>query len=154
MTPETAVFDAGPLIAFHQIDRLELLRHMFGSVVAPAAVALEVTPSVGVLPDWVAVHPVLAFPRYSRIIGAGERAAIALTIQLSADFVVLDDLDARTSAIELGLTLIGSLGLLVRAKERRVIGEVQTLMDAMISQGFYVSEGLYRDILSLAGEHG
>jgi predicted nucleic acid-binding protein len=71
---------------------------------------------------------------------------------LSADFVVLDDLDARTSAIELDLTLIGSLGLLVRAKERGLIDEVRRLMDQMIANDLFVSWQLYRDILEIAGE--
>jgi uncharacterized protein len=122
---EIAVFDAGPLIAFHQINRLELLRDLFGRVVAPPAVAQEVAPSLGTLPHWIEEQAIFKLPPFSRSLGAGERAAIALTIELHAEFVVLDDWDARSSAIELGLRVIGSLGLLVRAKESGLIGEVR-----------------------------
>jgi predicted nucleic acid-binding protein len=104
------------------------------------------------LPRWIEEQAIFTQPHFSRSLGAGERAAIALTIQLPADFVVLDDWDARSSAIELGLRVIGSLGLLVRAKGRGQIGEVRPLMDAMISHGLYASEKLYRQILSIAGE--
>jgi len=89
---------------------------------------------------------------FVRNLGSGERAAIALAIQLSADFVVLDDLDARSSATDFGLTVIGSLGLLVRAKRSGLIDEVRPLADAMISHGLYASEALYRRILAIADE--
>jgi predicted nucleic acid-binding protein len=149
---EIAVFDAGPLIAFHQIDHLDLLRGLFDQVAIPPEVAREVAPSIAMLPHWFKVQTVSTFPWFSRKLGPGERAAIALSVQLSADFVVLDDLDARSSAIGLGLTVIGSFGLLVRAKRRGLIREVRPMMDAMLAHGLFVSEHLCRQILALAGE--
>lgn len=71
---------------------------------------------------------------------------------VSADVLVLDDRRARTVATELGLPVIGSLGLLVRAKQSGLIAEVRPLMDVIISHGLYASEALYRQILSVAGE--
>ena len=50
MNPEIAVFDAGPLIAFHQVNRLKLLLGVFDRVVVPFAVADEVSPSLPKLP--------------------------------------------------------------------------------------------------------
>jgi predicted nucleic acid-binding protein len=76
-----------------------------------------------------------------------------LTLQLNDDFVVLDDLDGRASAIDLELPVIGSLGLLVRAKGGGLIEEVRPLMDAMISHRFYTKEDLCRRILVIAGEN-
>jgi predicted nucleic acid-binding protein len=149
---EIAVFDAGPLIAFHQIDHLDLLRGLFHEVAIPHAVAQEVAPSIGILPHWFKMQAISTFPLFSRKLGVGERAATALSMQLSAGFVVLDDLDAGSSAIGLGLTVIGSFGLLVRAKRRGLIREVRPMMDAMLAHGLFASEHLYRQILVLAGE--
>ena len=152
MNGELAVFDASPLIAFQQTDHLELLRGSFDRVAVPPEVSREVAPSLGALPTWIEVQPAAAIPSFSRMLGPGERAAIALATQLSADFIVLDDLSARIAATKRGLTVIGSLGLLVRAKERGLIGEVRLLMDAMMSHGLYASDELRHYILSLAGE--
>lgn len=85
-------------------------------------------------------------------LGLGEREALALAVSLDADFIVLDDRRARKAAEDLGLTMIGSLGLLVEAKRREFNSEVRPLMDAMISHGLYASERLYRQILFIAGE--
>jgi predicted nucleic acid-binding protein len=49
------VSDASPLIALQQIDQLKLLHGLFGEVVIPPAVALEVAPSV--LPAWIITRP-------------------------------------------------------------------------------------------------
>lgn len=152
MNGELAVLDASPLITFHQIAHLDLLRGVFDRAIVPPHVAREVAPSLGTVPDWIGVQPATAIPVFSRMLGPGEREAIALANQLSADFIVLDDLSARMAAMELGLTVIGSLGLLVRAKDRGLIRAVRPLMEAMIGNGLYVSDELRRSILYLAEE--
>lgn len=150
--PESAVFDAGPLIAFPQIEHVEMLRRLFNHLLIPVAVAREVAPSLGELPGWVDIQHLHAIPSFSRNLGSGESAAIALAMTVSADSLVLDDRPARTVALELGLPVIGSLGLLVKAKQLGLIAEVRPLMDAMISHEFYVGGAVYRRILSIAGE--
>lgn len=152
MSPEIAVFDAGPLIAFQQIDRLELLRGVFDRIVIPPAVADEVTPSLLQLPGWIEVQPVRVFPTFAHKLGAGESATIALAMQIAADVVVLDDKRARASATRLGLTIIGSFGLLVRAKRAGLIPEVRPLMNAMISSDFFADDAIQRHVLAIAGE--
>ncbi len=112
----------------------------------------EVAPSLGTVPDWIDVRADFAALSLARDLDAGELAAISLAMRVSADFVVPDDLAGRLTAAALGLTTVGSLGLLVRAKANGPIDEVRPLMDAMIADGLYTGEGLYRLILSIAGE--
>ena len=152
MTIGVAVFDASPLIAFYQVNQLELLRNLFTRNAVPAVVANEVAPSLGVLPRWIEVHEIFGVPSTARTLDVGEQAAIALTIDLSADFVILDDLAGRLTAAGLGLTTVGSLGLLVGAKRAGLITEVRPTMDAMIGDGLFASDLVYRQILELAGE--
>ena len=104
------------------------------------------------LPRWIEAREIFAIPALSRRIDAGERAAIALATQVSADFVVLNDLAGRMAATDLGLTAIGSLGLLVRAKRGGLIREVRPTVEAMIANGLFVSSKLRREILEAAGE--
>ncbi|GAB4212583.1 MAG: hypothetical protein OHK0012_07080 [Synechococcales cyanobacterium] len=59
----------------------------------------------------------------------------------------------RQEAIRLGLSIIGILGILLVAKQRSLILQVQPIMDALINQaGFRVSLQLYQRILVLAQE--
>lgn len=152
MSADSAVYDASPLIVFHQVGQLDLLRALFDHAYVPTVVVREVAPSLGVLPDWVEIHHAFTIPTISPSLHPGERAAISLAVQLGADFVILDDLSGRKAAERIGLTATGSLGLLVRAKRDGLIRSVNPLMDLMIASGFFVSDALYRQILSLAGE--
>jgi predicted nucleic acid-binding protein len=148
----TAVSDASPLIALAQIDRLDLLQSQFQRVVVPPAIEREVAPSVGRLPAWVHRQPIVAPREFLRHLDPGEREAIALALDLDASFVIIDDLQGRRAATGLGLRVIGSLGLLVGAKRSGLTSDVRPLMDALIANGLFVSEQVYREILGLAGE--
>jgi uncharacterized protein len=149
---DIAVSDASPLISFQQIGRLDLLRAQFSQVMVPSAVELEVLPTVGRLPTWIDKRHARLPADFLGQLDLGEREAIALALDVGASFLIIDGLPGRRAAQQLGLRVIGSLGLLARAKQRGLIGEVRPLMDAMISHGHYASERLYRHILSIAGE--
>jgi predicted nucleic acid-binding protein len=123
-------------------------------VLIPPAVHIEVFGS-SLLPDWI-MERVLAQPLVPRMaaarLGPGEREAIALALEVSAGEVILDDLAARRLATSLGLTPIGTLGLLLRAKRHNLIPHVRPLMEALQAQEFHISERLFTGILTAAGE--
>lgn len=127
---------------------------MTGGVIIPPAVRREVFTGVELLP-WLHERPIsqpfipeLLAPR----LGPGEREAIALALELRPSFVLLDDLPARRAAEELGLTVLGTVGLLLLAKERALVPSVQSLLDELIALDFRVSPRLYRAALVRAGE--
>lgn len=152
MSDGVAVSDASPLIAFYQIGQLDALRALFERLIVPPAVVWEVAPSVGALPTWVHVRDVPRPPDLVSHLHVGERETISLAVYLQADFVVMDDRPGRRAAQSLGLDLIGSLGLLVRAQRRGLIRTVRPMMDQLVASGLYASEQLYREILEAAGE--
>ena len=98
----------------------------------------------------------MAQPLASQIVaarlGAGEREAIALALEMGAAELILDDLAARRLAQSLQLAVIGSAGLLLRAKEHGLIQRVRPLMQAMQDVGFHISERVFAGILTAAGE--
>lgn len=155
MSPSPSVSDASPLIVFHQITRLELVRSVLGEVLIPPAVASEIAPSLGDLPPWMRVSELPSgggpFP-WGTTLDRGETEAIALALEASASQIVLDDRPARRTAEQLGLFVVGSLGLLLEAHRLGLMGDVRADMDAMIDAGFYVGQSLYADVLKLAQE--
>lgn len=89
------VSNSSPLIALARIQRLDLLPGIFESVLIPPAVAREIAPSISVLPIWLRIQAPTAMPPESlqrRRLGDGEREALALAIELQADWIILDDL--------------------------------------------------------------
>jgi predicted nucleic acid-binding protein len=149
---DVAVSDTSPLLALYQIGRLDLMPDLFGEVVVPPAVARELEPSIPTLPSWIRVVQAPLLSSIASHRGAGERDAIALAVHLSADYIIVDDRQGRRIPRSLGLNVIGSLGLLVRARRRGLTDAVRPEMDAMIASGLYASEALYHQILVAAGE--
>jgi uncharacterized protein len=150
-----AVADASPLIALEQVGHLWVLGGMFGRLLLPPYVASEVAPTIPSPPPWL--------ERWDRIddpaafvglegLDPGEREAIAVARVEQARYVLLDDRPARRRAEALGFTVIGALGLLVRAKRLGRIARVKPLADEMRSHGFYASSVVYRAVLARAGE--
>ena len=54
-------------------------------------------------------------------LGKGEASAIALALEIEADFIILDDNPARKTADELGLFVKGTLGILRKLIDNKVI---------------------------------
>lgn len=151
----TAVADSSPLIALFQIDQLELLGKLLGDVVIPPAVAREISPTLSELPPWIEVRSP-AQPMSSQVLrtalGPGESETISLALELEPEKVVLDERPARRLALSLGLPVVGTLGLLLRAKETGLVDAVRPSLEALVRVSFRLSRDLFDDLLLAAGE--
>lgn len=151
---DVVVTNSSPLIALDQIGRLDLLRSLFQKVTVPSAVVHEVRPQLS-LPPWI-VEQSLTQPLASQVLagslGPGEREAICLALEQKAAWLILDDLPARRLATVLGVSVIGTLGVLVAAQQRDLIIEIRSPLDALIQHGFYVASALYSRVLLQVGE--
>ena len=75
-----------------------------------------------------------------------------MAIAIGADGILLDDLPARLLAERLGLVVIGTLGVLVRAKDAQLIDTLRPFLDALRSANFFMSERLYQRLLHAVNE--
>ena len=117
------ISNTGPLIALAGIGQLELLHHLFDTLIIPPAVRAEVTNEparsamqTAILERWI----IEQYPSDTYVIhllnetlDPGESEAIALAQQIAPRWIILDDLAARHVAEAMGLPVIGTLGVLV-----------------------------------------
>lgn len=82
----------------------------------------------------------------------GEAEAIALAMELGDVFLILDDRKARQLALQLNLKVIGTVGMLLRAKGKGIITEIKPLLAALNQADFRISEPLIQNALRIAGE--
>lgn len=133
MTGAPVVCDSSPLIALAQIDRLMLAQRLFGNLVIPPAVAREIAPTIPRPPVCVVerslTRPVDAAVAAAEL-GLGESEVLSVALELSASSVVLDELQGRRLARRLGVTTIGTLGLLLLAKRRGLLAAVRPEFEA------------------------
>jgi predicted nucleic acid-binding protein len=84
--------------------------------------------------------------------GAGEREVLALALEAEDPLVILDDSLARRFAQRLNLSLTGTLGLLLKAKQRGRIESVEPYLDHLESLRFRLDPSTRRSVLALAQE--
>jgi len=83
---------------------------------------------------------------------AGESEAIVLSLDIEADVLLMDEALGRRIATKRGITLSGTLGTLLIAKEENLIDEVAPMLDRLVQTGFRMSDTLYHGVLKQAGE--
>jgi hypothetical protein len=87
-------------------------------------------------------------------LGIGEQAAIIYAVDHPGCVVGLDDRQARLLAGQLNLDVIGTIGILLKARQSGLIPSARYLLDALQTQGFRISVELYNEALKLADERG
>lgn len=85
-------------------------------------------------------------------LGTGELAAMALYKHLHAQRLLVDDDRARRIARFNDIETIGSLGVLLLAKEQGLIEMVKPRLDSIRTAGIHLSDRLIREVLRIAGE--
>lgn len=70
----------------------------------------------------------------------------------NADLVIIDDNAAKKTAKYLGLTVTGTLGVLIKAKQSGIISSVKNAITKIQSNGFHINENIIKLALKQAGE--
>lgn len=164
MSAPSLVPDSGPLIALARVALLELPATLYAEVLVPAAVwdevlrrppederaRLHAAADAGHLK--VAPEPqVPAQLPWDQRLGAGEPAAIDLA-RLRHAQVLIDERRGRRAASDAGLPVIGTVGLLVRARQLGLIGPVRAILDQLRLAGYHLADDLTARALSALGE--
>jgi len=148
---KTWIFNASPLILLGKIERLDLLPTLFPSFEISNAVAAEVTagPAGDPAKLWIgqsAMQPHL-IPNPSVPpeivawdIGAGETAVISAALSRPGSVCVLDDLTARNCAEVYRLPVIGTLGVLLKAKEAGLLPTLRPEITRLVAVGSLLSD--------------
>jgi predicted nucleic acid-binding protein len=147
---ESVVADSTCLIGLERIGRLDLLPIVFEKILVPPAVQKE----FGVQVPWLTVSIPSNKPLIESLqllVDEGEAEAISLANELGWR-IVLDDRYARVIAQRLGLRVIGTIGILLRAKQLPVVAAIRPLIDDLEKNGFYISASLKEEALRRAGE--
>lgn len=157
------IVNSTPLIVLCNVGRLHLLKHLYQEIFIPHAVFDEVTAKpdsacqqVRDNLDWIHVERIqdtMQKRMYQAKLHDGEVEVMILAQQKPpADLVILDDGAAKRTAKFLGLTVTGTLGVLLKAKRTGLIPSVAPVLRDLQSNGFYVTKNVRDMVLASAGE--
>jgi predicted nucleic acid-binding protein len=157
------VCDTSMLLYLGRINQINLIPALFEPVYVPEPVFWELDAGRTLRPDttnprslgW-ATQVGVTTTELGRLppnrLGDGERAVIAYSCAHPGCIVGLDDRQARLIAGQLNLTVVGTIGILIKARQAGLITEVRELLDAVQLQGLRIRGELYTEALKLAGE--
>ena len=94
----------------------------------------------------------IAIAAFSISLAPGEAEALSLYWETNADFLLIDEKRGRGIAQRNGIKTIGTMGILLFAKQHGLIIQIKPLLDILNKNGFRISDVLYHNILERAGE--
>jgi predicted nucleic acid-binding protein len=147
---EPVVTDSTCLIGLERIGHLDMLPALFEPIFVPPEVHREFGTSLPWLTVEEPADPALV-TALKMLVDDGEAEAIALARE-RVWRIILDDRQARSVARRLGISIIGTVGILMRAKRSGIIPSLKPLLSKLEANQFYVSNVLKEEALRLANE--
>jgi predicted nucleic acid-binding protein len=153
------IVNASPVISLAKIGYLHLLEELAPDLLMPDAVAAEIRAGASSDPARKALEAGwgrFASPKKMPTavaewsLGAGESAVLALGLEHEGCSTVLDDGAARNCARTLGIPVLGTLGIVLRAKRSGLIPSAVAVLEALLNSGFRLNNSTIRAALQKA----
>lgn len=144
------VADSTCLIGLERVGKIDILPALFAPIIIPP----EVEREFDLVYRWLQIEKLKSGSMVAAlqlVVDAGEAEAIALASAENC-LLITDDKQARSTAKRLGVKVIGTIGVLLRAKQHGIIPAIKPILDDLASNNFYASKGLCEEALRLAGE--
>lgn len=156
------VSNTSPILNLAIVGQLELMRQQFGQVQIPPVVLAELKVQenrpgseeiqAALKAGWIQVQEInsaFLVRLLQQTLDQGEAEAIALALELLADWTLLDERDGRKVAKSLGLKVTGVLGILLRAKQKGQLSSLVEIIDALVTTaGFRIAPDLLAKVIA------
>jgi len=150
-----------PIIALSSINQLDLLPILFNKIYIVEEVVEECAEGGKILvPDltqlnWINIVKSVSMvqSQFLMELDKGEKHTLNMAMLKNADYVIIDEKIARNIAEYLGLSVTGTLGILLKAKQQRKIASFSKCAKAMQEQGIYYNTALLKRLALQVGEN-
>ena len=150
--PKVIISDTSCLILLSKIDKIGLLKSIFGKITISSIIAKEFGQD---LPDFILVEDPVN-KKYQQILESfldcGEASAIALALEKEDCLLIVDEQKGRKEANHLKIKITGTLGILVLAKEKGLISSASEILKQIQNTDFRISQALLDETKKLSGE--
>ena len=145
---KVVISDASCLILFTNLDRLDILKHIYSEIWVTSKVADEYGLS---LPPFFSVRDPSDSSREQSLLlelDSGEASSIALALETDGCRIIIDEKKGRRVAFSLGLDVTGTIGILLDASAKGLIFPDHGLLSTLDQCGFRLSERLKNLLVS------
>ncbi|MGA9378245.1 MAG: DUF3368 domain-containing protein [Phormidium sp.] len=162
MSINRVIINSSPLIVLFKSQQAELLSQMFAEILVPAAVWDEIT-ATGANDTASQQLPNVSWAQRIEVetiapeiaawdLGKGESAVLTLALKTPDCAAIVDDRAARRCSQTLGITTIGTGGLLILAKRRGIIPSISPGIQALRDAGLWLSDTVVNLLKQQVGE--
>lgn len=148
------IADTGPIISLAVIKKLELLNTLFDEVFVPKAVWDELNENkknfeFDIIEKYfkTKVRKIKSINNLTFMMDYGESEAVILYKESNAQFLLIDDKKARKIAENFQVECIGTIGILIAAKESGLISSLKPYFVNLLKNKRYYSKNLLNRIL-------
>lgn len=143
---KVVIADTSCLIVLSNIDRLEILKSLYSGI----TIIPEIQKELGCeLPNWIKVSSEKTEQKALNLeLDKGEASAIGLGLVYDHVLILIDEKKGRKVARQLTLPVMGTLGLLIKGKEKGYISALATEIEKLKQVEFRMSEKLIQKILN------
>ena len=150
-----------PILSLLKINKLTLLRELYGKVTIPNAVFQEIENGKEkqyyqdlTLLSWIEIAEINNpdSRAYFTDLDSGEAEVLILAREQNADLVIMDEIMGRRFAKQLEFNLTGTIGVLLKAKEKGLINSVSELLTELTEKGTWLNPKLISKALKLSRE--
>lgn len=155
------VSNTTPIISLLKIDKLQILKDLYGEVYIPQEVFNEIEAGKNKefyadlsQINWIKVEKIKDVKSLSYFLDLdkGEAEAIVLATENEADLIILDESLGRFHAKHVGLKVTGTMGVLLKAKQLGYVKELKPLLFELRTKNVWLSDGFIESILIIANE--
>ena len=162
MGQNKVICNSSPLINLSKVGKLSILQKLFRTIIIPVAVYNELINDVAekegsneiaeLIKNKVIIIKEVNDKNLVKALrndlDYGESEVIALALEIGADLLIIDELDARKKAELYNLPKTGFIGLLIKAHSLKYIDNFIELLDIAIEKGFWINRKLYQRIIN------
>lgn len=150
-----------PIISLLKVKKLELLKELYTELIIPEAVFDEIEKGNRKnyyqdlrKIDWIRIVKIANSDSvdYFFDLDKGEAEVLILAHEQNADLVIIDELAGRNYAKRLELNLTGTIGILLKAKEKKLISSIKSILKELQVKGSWINPKLVEKALTLADE--
>ena len=156
------ILDTTPILTLLKVSKFSLLKEIYRKIIIPEGVYQEI--EIGKNKEyyinlaeleWVKIEKIKNKQaiKYLVDLDKGEAEVIILAEEINSDIVVIDEKIGREYAKQNNLNLTGTLGILIKAKNKGLIKAIKLLIDEMQNKGVWLNDKLIKSVLKITGEN-
>ena len=150
-----------PIISLLKINKLDLLKNLYSTIYVPQSVYDEIQAGKDKdcyidleTIDWIKIKKINSLSARLCLfdLDDGEAETLILAQEQGADLVIFDEKCGRRYAKQMNIPVTGTIGILLRAKEKGFIDTIAPLLLELRNKSLWIDATLFEKALNIAGE--